>query len=230
MDLSYLLSNLSIVESICSNLTFSEINNLRISCRLDKIIFRMTLQSSDHFPIVLKYIGSDVNLLYRRIKESGLRKALFRTVIEGCPNSLITILEMGARLVINAQNIFRENALILATKHNHENLVQILLNNNANVNPRVQPGKSALLVASMFGYLPIVKKLVENGANLDVITEHGLTPLMVAVQKGHYLIVQYLLEQGARVNHSFQSALSLARIHNRGKIFRLLLKYDALDY
>ena len=231
MELSELLSYSPICDAICTYLDFFEINHLRLALKWDQITL-LTPQKLRHWEdlsLTTAVINEDVRSVYLKIQESGLRKALFRTIIEGNPRLLTIICEMGACQVINSFNIFGETALILAVKHNREALIPMLLEKGANINHKINRGGTSLMFAALFGFEKIVKMLVENRAELDSGTNRGQTPLMLASRKGHTSIVQYLLDQGANsnlVNYYGSTALTIAEITNRYDIQRLLLKHN----
>jgi ankyrin repeat protein len=82
-------------------------------------------------------------------------------------------------------------------------MVQVLLDNDADVNSRNEYGSSSLIVASNYvgpQSLHIVRLLLDNGANPNVWTSiRGTTPLHAASYRGNLEVVRLLLEYGADV-------------------------------
>ena len=72
------------------------------------------------------------------------------------------------------------NPLGVASELGLLNIVQFLIENNANVNYTANAGETALLIASRFGHLEIVRFLIDKGANIDHAGGIGITSLMVA--------------------------------------------------
>lgn len=132
--------------------------------------------------------------------------------------------------MINVQSVGQHHTpLDLAAREGDLEMVELLVNNGANVN-----NHKPLHLASEKGYLEIVTYLVEHGANLnepdieinepDIETfveegrnslqeyrvdreflnepgiEIGPSPLHEAVRGGHFDVVEYLVEQGADIN------------------------------
>ena len=89
-------------------------------------------------------------------------------------------------------------ALILASDHHGHGtteVVELLLNNGANVN--YDDGEHhgpALLAAADRGYEDITKLLLDNKANVNSTDSANTTTLMIASGMGHYDIVKLLLE------------------------------------
>ena len=121
---------------------------------------------------------------------------------------------------INTSNANGLNALHLASKEGHSDVVRELLKRKANVDAATrvssnawpiracqderkrdtsyfQKGNTALHIASLAGQSLIVTILVENGANVNVQSLNGFTPLYMAAQENHEDVVRFLLTHGA---------------------------------
>lgn len=69
------------------------------------------------------------------------------------------------------------NALHLASKEGHNEVVRELIKRGADVDAATRKGNSALHIASLAGQDIIVTILVENGANVNAQSLNGFTPL-----------------------------------------------------
>ena len=101
---------------------------------------------------------------------------------------------------VNAKNIYRWTALILASKNGHLEIVKYLVENGVDLNSNGGlDNETALMLASKNGHLEIVKCLVENGANLNAINKRNYTALVLAYKYKKFKIVNYLVKQGAAI-------------------------------
>ena len=80
----------------------------------------------------------------------------------------------------------------------HEEVVDILVENGAEVNVRNSCGDSglALVQAVFFGHLKIAKTLIDFGADINV-NVHGESLLYYAGKKGYDELVEHLIANGA---------------------------------
>ncbi|RZC41502.1 Ankyrin repeat domain containing protein [Asbolus verrucosus] len=79
-------------------------------------------------------------------------------------------------------------------------LVQLLLDQGAEVCVDDDEGFTPLHYASQSGNLEIVKLLTKKSSKINKPNKHGRTPLHMAATKGSVPIVEHLLEQGASVD------------------------------
>nr|XP_022301168.1 uncharacterized protein LOC111109381 [Crassostrea virginica] len=90
----------------------------------------------------------------------------------------------------------------LSCSKGQASIVQLLLNNGAEVNLCNEKGCSPLYSACFKGHESIVQLLLNNGAEVNLFTENG------SCFKGHESIVQLLLNNGAEVNLCNEKGLS----------------------
>lgn len=119
-----------------------------------------------------------------------------------------------------------------AIQIDHRELVELLIDNGANVNEPSKndknPYNTPLMIASWGGKLDIVKLLVENGACINQADQgNGFTALIKAVWQNHPNIVRYLLEHNAdRTICSFKAktALDIAYEKNSGNRYKEIIE------
>lgn len=91
-------------------------------------------------------------------------------------------------------NALRRNALMVASFEGHLDIVQLLLDNGAEVNDVDSTGMTALMLAAERGHLEIVKLLLSKGANIYNKTAVGQpqNALEIARQNGHIDVAEVL--------------------------------------
>uniref|UniRef100_A0A672RZN4 Ankyrin 3 n=1 Tax=Sinocyclocheilus grahami TaxID=75366 RepID=A0A672RZN4_SINGR len=132
------------------------------------------------------------------------------------------------------------NALHLASKEGHVDVVAELLKLCANVDAATKKGNTALHIASLAGQTEVVRELVTNGANVNAqmftngivyivkqntVINDGFTPLAVALQQGHDQVVSLLLENDTKGKVRLP-ALHIAARKDDTKSAALLLQND----
>ncbi|OKL64361.1 hypothetical protein UA08_01088 [Talaromyces atroroseus] len=186
--------------------------------------------------------GDDVvNLLLRTNCELDARDKLGRTPLhwacttgkthfaklllsrpQGCPPGYIDDTELR-----------NKTALHLATAHDREDVIELLLKYGADVNARSDGGWTALHNACDKGCEKIVRILLEAGAELNSQLLNGMTPLHLAAQAGHTDVVNCLLEQPnlrRRTRDTFGSTPFLrAAQFKRKDIVQLLAPFNHVE-
>jgi ankyrin repeat protein len=89
--------------------------------------------------------------------------------------------------------------LIYAAGYGHVEVVQMLLEDGANVDRAEEYGFTALHVAAANGHLDVCRLLLDWGATVDPLDEWQDTPLHLAAMRGHLSVVKLLVESGADV-------------------------------
>jgi len=79
-------------------------------------------------------------------------------------------------------------------------LVELLLQNGANINASSTNLDHPLFICSQAGNAELVDLLLKKGANVNQTNKLGSTALVTASQRGHFNIVQLLVKAGADVN------------------------------
>ncbi|XP_034426417.1 ankyrin-3-like isoform X6 [Hippoglossus hippoglossus] len=159
---------------------------------------------------------TDVNACYLRSARAGnLEKAL-------------DYLKNGVDINICNQNGL--NALHLASKEGHVEVVAELIKQGANVDAATkQKGNTALHIASLAGQTDVVKELVTHGANVNAQSQNGFTPLYMAAQENHMVVVQYLLDHGSSQSIATEDGftpLAVALQQGHDQVVSLLLEND----
>ncbi len=115
----------------------------------------------------------------------------------GLANIAKLLLEKGADPT--AKTSYGENALHIASRNGHEQVVQLILlaEDKIDVNTKNSRGETELHVAAAGGHVKVVRLLLENGADIEAKTGRGCTALYLAAEAGKTTVVDVLLEKHA---------------------------------
>ena len=111
-------------------------------------------------------------------------------------------------------------------------IIQILLDKEADINATNKDKRTPLHVAVEHRKEEIVKLLMQRGANVGLIDKYGYTSLHLAAKHGDLKIIQHLINYGADVNciYKMYMALYFAIEFNNLDIVKLLLQNNAMDH
>lgn len=111
-----------------------------------------------------------------------------------------------------------------------QELVNLLVDNGADVNVRNHNGVQPLGCAIMTGNLTIAKCLIERGADVNFVSIDGASPLHIAVSLGNLEAVIFLVENNANIHskdYSNRSPLSVATSSGNSEILEYLKSLGA---
>lgn len=154
-----------------------------------------------------------------------------RIINSDIPNTLEAINEIienngDLDLIING-----ETMLINAIKEKNDDIVNLLIENGADVNIKSDDcQRTALMWASLSGRLDYVKLLFNHGALLDLQDRDDCPALLNATYNCHEDVVEFLINNGASldvVDDEKYSALMWAVQKQQFKIIKLLVKKGA---
>jgi ankyrin repeat protein len=181
--------------------------------------------------------GADINAYHKKYGN-----ALQAACLGGHENLVNLLIKMGAN--VNAPGVFfnvrRSRSIPLyieltalnSAVSGYLDIVELLLNNGADLTHVSPSGWTPLHLASYDGHVEIVKLLLSRGANpATTDSVHGHTPLMAAARKGHFDVAKTLLEaQGVDVNavcNKGKTALMWAAATRHHRLLKLLVQHGA---
>jgi len=132
--------------------------------------------------------------------------------------------------MINAQKGYDSEALQTASAEGNEKLVQVLLDQGAEVNAQGGHFGNALQAASIKGHKKVVQVLLDRGVEINIKGGVFDNALQATSLNGHEEVVRLLLEGGADINAQgghFGNALQAASLNGHEKVVRLLLEGGA---
>lgn len=131
----------------------------------------------------------------------------------------------------NTRTKCRKTALFLAIEFRKKNpLVQILLDNGADLTITDEFGSTALHVAAQHGHDDIARLLLSRGADIEATNLWHSTPLHTAALAKSVIVARTLLDHGANVNavdRSGETPLHVCAVHNSVAVAELLLQRGA---
>jgi ankyrin repeat protein len=115
---------------------------------------------------------------------------------------------------------------------NHTGIVDLLLENGANINAvsKNQFGATPLQSALAMGWLDSAKLLIARKANVNCRNHEGFTPLHEATGNGQLEMARLLLEHGADINAKAddgKTPLAIALEYKRAELEKLLREHKA---
>ena len=103
---------------------------------------------------------------------------------------VISALDMGANINIGAPNPHLwATPLYLASRNNHVNIVNLLVERGAHLNKTDFHGMTPLYIASHNGHVEVVRILADGGADIERCSYSMHTPLYTASYHGHVEVV-----------------------------------------
>jgi hypothetical protein len=113
---------------------------------------------------------------------------------------------------------------------NNANMVQLLIEHNADINYKGKYNFTSLMFFSSLGNLDMVKLLIKKGADVNAKSIGNLTSLILASHKGHLNIVKYLVENNASIdfqNDAGNTALIFAADNYKYSVYQYLISQGA---
>lgn len=178
------------------------------------------------FIILAYYIAKPYWLRYQL--ETGVETALEVGVSDNVIDKIDSALSKG----VDPDYIFRDMPIIyIATYVNSKELVDVIINHNANVNVTYKGNfRTPLHVASMNGEYDIVGSLLNAGSQINTLDREGKTPLYLSVSHSHPKVANLLIRKGAKLNtatNNHDSLLWVASAIGAKECVSILLEYNA---
>ena len=125
---------------------------------------------------------------------------------------------------------FRMTDLTVTSRFGLVLLVQLLLDNGADLSNTAEQGWTALHWAAQEGHEPVTRLLLDRETDVSATDERGWTALHLAANIGHEPVTRLLLDRGANVSATDEqgcTALHLTAKEGREPVTRLLLDRGA---
>ncbi len=185
-------------------------------------IFSTSLGTAGSYDDFFKAVKFDDLRVVQRLLQRGFDPNTVNP--DGVPALMLAVRESSLKVaellaahpqtMAEVRNDKDESALMLAALKGHLNLVQKLVENDADVN---KTGWTPLHYAASGGHVPVIDYLLENSAYIDAESPNGTTPLMMAAMYGSPESVKTLIQAGADPTLKNQLGLSALDFAVRGQ-------------
>jgi ankyrin repeat protein len=107
------------------------------------------------------------------------------------------LVSKGADINVNESNHLDFTPVTWATRNGNKEMVEMFLENGANLQYRTRLGESYLHFAALFDRKELAEFFIERGIEINTAKNGGLTPMHIAVVAGNIDIVKLLVQKGA---------------------------------
>ncbi len=107
---------------------------------------------------------------------------------------LLVTSENASAQMINYPNTAGGTALMIASMHGYIEMINLLLDNGADINHQDRINWNALMKAADKGHADVVARLLERGADYTITDNNGFNPLTLAAKAGHSATVEIILQ------------------------------------
>ena len=112
------------------------------------------------------------------------------------------LLSQTPKPLLNTLSYYGENAMILACRKGHLDIVKLLYENGSPIDQEAKDGFTGFIYACSGGYLELVEYLFVHGANINHHNKEYDTGFTLACYNGHLEIVKFLIGLGININAS----------------------------
>ncbi|WP_133281738.1 ankyrin repeat domain-containing protein [Cardinium endosymbiont of Culicoides punctatus] len=177
--------------------------------------------------LLLQYKAADVNIVDNN-GNSFCHLGASIDNLEILKNLIQYIPEESRKNILNQINTEGEMLIHLATKKGYKSVVEILLQNEADVNATTQDGCTPLYLAAGSGNLEIVNLLLKHGADIHKKTKNNDTPLQVADRLGYRLVVEILIQKAVKIALIKDTDINAVVDTNGNTLFHWAVNYGDL--
>lgn len=139
---------------------------------------------------------------------------------------IVELLLNKYKAIVDLSTFDGSTPLHVACERGFIDIVQLLINSQANINAKMNDGTTAIMLACQNGHLQIVQILLSTGqCDLTMKRLDGITAIFLVVQHGHEAIFDYILENVDNIKET----IDLAREDGATPLFKACQKgYESL--
>jgi ankyrin repeat protein len=181
-------------------------------------------------PDVIKYlINNNANI--NSTNEDGVSALMFASGYNSY-EVVKTLIDESTQ--VNKRDLSGRNSIYYAATYNPDSkIINLLVENGADVNSKNKKGLTPLMRASAFNNYEVVKVLIEHGADINSKTESGFTPILYAAKYSNDpKVIDILVENGAEIKGGLFSDIpnplyQSAKYNNNPEITKKLIELGA---
>lgn len=164
--------------------------------------------------------------------KNALVETLFEEVVDGYTSTIQTLIRKSGVDVNSRAPNGGKTPLHVACEVGREDVVNVLINNNADIHATTDEGFTPLHVAAIYDHPDLIDILAKTGGNVNAQNKVGTTPLHEAAARGKKNAVVKLLELNAnpsiKDNRYNLTAANLAHENNHTNIRDIII--DKMSY
>ncbi|CAF0861351.1 unnamed protein product [Rotaria sordida] len=139
---------------------------------------------------------------------------------------IVELLLNTYKAIVNLSTFDGSTSLHVACERGFTDVVQLLINSQANINAKMNDGTTAIMLACQNGHLSLVDMLIATGkCDVSIQRLDGVTPLFLIVQYGQEKIFDYFID----FIDNIKDTIDLAREDGATPLFKACQKgYNSL--
>ncbi|CAF4621589.1 unnamed protein product [Rotaria sp. Silwood1] len=142
---------------------------------------------------------------------------------------IVELLLNKYKAIVDLSTFDGSTPLHVACERGFTDIVQLLINSQANINAKMNDGTTAIMLACQNGHLSVVQMLIATEqCNINIQRLDGITPLFLIIQNGHETIFDYMIDNIDNINN-IKETIDLAREDGATPLFKACQKgYESL--
>ena len=152
---------------------------------------------------------------FERLKLKEVSDALLPAAQAGDLSQCESLLTRGANVNHVENVVYNITPLHTASGYGRTSLVELLIDQGADIEAKSKLGESPIFFAAQEGHLPTAQLLVTRGARTDAVKIDGVMPIHQAAQDNRHQVLEFLVtEAGVSVNVVSAANIELNQFRN----------------
>ncbi|HUV29895.1 MAG TPA: ankyrin repeat domain-containing protein [Acidobacteriota bacterium] len=175
--------------------------------------------------------GADIDVF-----DQDLESPLHDAVTAGNAEMVAYLLEQGTT-TLNDTSATKHNGFVggwtplhLAALHGYPEIVNLLLDQGADIEARDGVMRTPLILTVEGGHMPVVEVLAERGADINAQAMRRYTALLWAARNGFEEMVTYLVDRKAAIEDDMlELAFQMSVVKGLNSLYQYVLEFDKID-